>query len=115
MAGERKDTFDRCLVQQERSEAKTVVAEETDLRGDERDPNHLVCRPGTNQQPHSTDRLDVFFCSSRHLLSPVSEPQLSHRASVKDPPLLHTLILPISQCIAHAYAPLMYLPFLNDH
>ena len=36
----------------------------------------------------------------------------------KDPPLLHTLILPVSQCTAHAYAPLIDLPFLNglnDH
>ena len=38
MAGERKVTFDRCLVQQERLETKTVVAEETDLRRDESGP-----------------------------------------------------------------------------
>ena len=70
MAGERKDTFDRCLVQQERLETNRDVAEETDLRRGEtsRDPNHLACGSATNQQPHSTDRLDVFFCSSRHLL-----------------------------------------------
>ena len=38
MAGERKVTFDRCLVQQERLEKKRVVAEETDLRRDESGP-----------------------------------------------------------------------------
>ena len=38
MAGERKDTFDRCLVQQERLETKRVVADKTDLRGDEEGP-----------------------------------------------------------------------------
>ena len=38
MAGERKDTFDRCLVQQERLETKRVVAEETDLRRAEEGP-----------------------------------------------------------------------------
>ena len=33
MAGERKDTFDRCLVQQGRLETKRVVAGETEPEG----------------------------------------------------------------------------------
>ena len=38
MAGERKDTFNGFLVQQERLETKRVVADKTDLREDESGP-----------------------------------------------------------------------------